>query len=293
MRPYLEIVRLAWPLALGMVNNAVMQFVDRAFLAAHSMEAFESVLPASALSWMFVGFFQSVTAYSGVFVAQYHGAGNGRMCGVCYRAATLIALCSGALVAALAPAANWIILKTAPSAELLEMERVYCGICMSGGFFVCAQMAAASYFTGRGRTGIVFWVNLGGNLLNIALDPFLIFGWCGMPALGIAGAAYATVLSMAAQWLVLAAFAFADMRREAGGEASEGAGRILLRVLRYGVPSGAYSVLNMLSFTVFVFVTEKVGSLECAVSNAVFTVNYLLSAPMEGGAVGAQTRGGQ
>ena len=34
--PYAEIVRLVWPLALGMVNNAVMQFVDRAYLAHSS-----------------------------------------------------------------------------------------------------------------------------------------------------------------------------------------------------------------------------------------------------------------
>ena len=276
-----------------MVNNAVMQFVDRAFLAGHSMEAFQSVLPAAALSWIFLGFFQAVAAYSGVFVAQYHGAKNPRMCGVSYGAATLIAFGSGALVAALAPVANWVLLKTAPSPELLAMERTYCGICLAGGFFVCAQMAAASYFTGRGRTRLVFWVNLGGNLLNVALDPFLIFGWCGLPELGIAGAAYATVASMAVQWLALAAFAFADIRRQREEEASETVGRLLLRILRYGVPSGAYSVLSMLSFTVFVFVTERVGSLEFAVSNAVFTVNYLLYAPMEGFAVGAQTLVGQ
>ena len=29
MKPYLDILKLVWPLALGMVNNAVMQFVDR------------------------------------------------------------------------------------------------------------------------------------------------------------------------------------------------------------------------------------------------------------------------
>jgi len=45
---------------MGMVNNAAMQFVDRAFLAKHSMAAFESVLPACTLSWVFVGFFQSI-----------------------------------------------------------------------------------------------------------------------------------------------------------------------------------------------------------------------------------------
>ena len=68
-RPYLDILKLVWPLALGMVNNAAMQFVDRAFLAAESMESRVAILPASTLAWVFMSFFQSVVGYSGVFVA--------------------------------------------------------------------------------------------------------------------------------------------------------------------------------------------------------------------------------
>ena len=296
LRPYLEIIRLAWPLALGMVNNAAMQFADRAFLAGYSMAAFEAVLPAATLAWVFVGFFQSVVAYSGVFVAQYHGAGNPAMCAASCRAAQAIALVSGALSLALVPAAGAILSATAPSAELLAMEREYCAICLAGGFFACGQMAFSAYFTGRGRTATVFWVNLAGNILNVALDPVLIFGCFGLPRLGIAGAAYATVSAMAAQWLALAVLASRDLRRENAKGAAPARSPVLSigwRILRYGVPSGAYSVLSMLSFTVFVFVTEKVGDLAFAVSNAVFTVNYLLYAPMEGFAIAAQTLVGQ
>lgn len=36
-----------------------------------------------------------------------------------------------------------------------------------------------------------------GALLNVVFDPFLIFGWCGLPALGIQGAALATVMAQA------------------------------------------------------------------------------------------------
>ena len=143
--------------------------------------------------------------------------------------------------------------------------------------------------TGRGKTSTVFWVNLFGNALNIALDPVLIFGWCGCPRLGIAGAAYATVFSMALQWMALV---LAARREKVGSPAAAeetGMRELVLRMLRFGVPAGCYNVLNCLSFTIFVFVTGGVGELELAVSNACFTVNYLLFAPMEGFSIGAST----
>jgi hypothetical protein len=77
---YAEVFRVTWPLALGMANNAVMQFVDRVFLARESTAALEAVLPASMLSLLFVGFAQTTVAYSGTFVAQYFGAGDRRGC---------------------------------------------------------------------------------------------------------------------------------------------------------------------------------------------------------------------
>ena len=74
--PYLDVFRLTWPIALGMANNALMQFVDRVFLSQESTASLEAVLPASVLAGVFVCFFQSVVAYSGTFVAQYFGAGS-------------------------------------------------------------------------------------------------------------------------------------------------------------------------------------------------------------------------
>ena len=151
------------------------------------------------------------------------------------------------------------------------------------------HMAVSSYFTGRGRTRIVFWVNLIGNLFNATLDPLLIFGMWGLPRLGIAGAAYATVAATALQWVVLSVAA-----RRAGGSI-DGVKFMPLagRILRFGVPSGAYTVLNMLSFTIFVFVTGRAGDVAFAVSNACFSVNYMLFAPMEGFAIGAAILVGQ
>ena len=289
MTSYLSILKLVWPLALGMINNAVMQFVDRAYLARDSMAALEAVLPAGVLAWIFMGFLQAVVGYSGVFVAQYHGAGDKAMCRACYRAALGIAGVAGLLMLPLLPAGRWILSATAPSPELFALERSYYDVIAGGGVFVYVQMAASSYFTGRGLTRIVFWVNLAGNLLNIALDPFLIFGWCGVPRLGIVGAATATVFAVAVQAVVLVVAA----RRHAPAERVACSRDLVWRILRFGIPSGLYEILNMTAFAVFVFVTGGVGDVALAASNACFSVNYLLFAPMMGFALGAQTLVGQ
>ena len=290
MKPYLDILKLVWPLALGMVNNAVMQFVDRAYLAQVSEDALGAVLPASVLAWIFMGFFQSVVGYSGVFVAQYHGAKDPAKCRGCYHAAVLIALVSGLLMLPLWPLGSAIISCTAPNAVIGGLERTYFDILILGGIFVFGQMAASSFFTGRGRTRVVYLVNLLGNLANVIADPFLIFGWCGLPALGVAGAAYVTVACTALQCVVMMLLAH---REERGCVEFAAVLSLTGRILRYGVPSGLYEFLNMASFTVFVFVTEGVGALELAASNACFTINYLLFAPMTGFAIGVQTLVGQ
>ena len=284
-KPYVEIVRLVWPLALGMVNNAVMQFVDRAYLAHSSLAALEAVLPAGMLMWIFAGFFQSVVGYSSVLVGVGHGASDHEQCRDVYRAAKFVAFASALLSLPLVPLGRHLLALAAPGPQALALERDYFTITMAGSFAVYLQMAAAAYFTGRGRTRLVFWVNLAGNALNVVLDPVLIFvcGW------GIAGAAAATVASMFAQAVALGFAAEREMRREGAPTSFAGVRRQVGRMLRFGVPSGAYTVLNILSFTIFVFVTGGVGELELAASNACFTVNYLLFAPMEGFSIGAST----
>ncbi len=293
---YREIFKLAWPLALGMANNALMQFVDRVFLARESASSLEAALPASILAYLFIGFFQNIVAYSGIFVAQFHGAGNERGCAQSCRAGLALALASTIFLVALIPVGNAIFDWCGHAPAVLAREKSYYSIVMAGGMLLCGSMALQGYFTGLGLTRVVFWVNLAGNLLNIALDPLLIFGCEPFPAMGIAGAAVATVFSQFVQFAALGLLAWRRLRAMPGTAAAmpeTAFGALLVRVLRFGLPAGIYSLLNLLSFTAFVFVTGKVGDMEFAVSNAAFTVNYLLFAPIEGFSIGAGTLVGQ
>lgn len=54
----------------------------------------------------------------------------------------------------------------------------------------------------RGNMRVPMIAQVVGALLNILLDPLLIFGWHFVPALGIAGAAYATVIGQLAAALI-------------------------------------------------------------------------------------------
>ena len=301
---YRDVYRLVWPLALGMANNAIMQFADRVFLSSESTASLEAVLPASMLALLFVGFFQSVIVYSGTFVAQYYGAGIEGGCRTSYKAALLLSAVFGAVLMGMVPVGNCVFDLVGHSAEVVEREKTYYSIVVFGGFATCGMMAANGYFTGKGRTRLVFWVNLLGNALNILFDYLFIFGfdaglpWLRLAPCGIAGAAWATVISQVAQMLVLNAFALKELAGGKGRPPPAGARQDSLReltakILRYGIPSGVQSMLNILSFVIFVFLTGKVGDLAFAVSNAAFAVNYLLIAPIEGIAVGAGVLVGQ
>lgn len=67
-------------------------------------------------------------------------------------------------------------------------------------------------FTGWGDTRVALWVNLLAIVVNLGLDPFLIFGWWIFPKLGIAGAALATAVGYGCGGLLALGLAFSGRR---------------------------------------------------------------------------------
>ena len=82
-------------------------------------------------------------------------------------------------------------------AETVEGGIVYTSICciLSLGIFV--EILGERLLQSTGRTFHTMISQSVGAIVNIVLDPILIFGWFGLPAMGIAGAALATVIG---QW---------------------------------------------------------------------------------------------
>jgi len=76
----------------------------------------------------------------------------------------------------------------------LEMALEYMNVIMAGTVFFILQMTLNAMLTARGETRVFRNVLIAGFFLNIGLDPWFLYGGAGVPAMGIAGIALATVV---------------------------------------------------------------------------------------------------
>ena len=116
-----------------------------------------------------------------------------------------------------------------------------------------------SYFTGIGRTRYVMVADV--LAINIPLTYLLVFGAGPVPALGIAGAAWAIVASSVTAVAVFAGFYF---RREHRMHFAVAASLhldsgILRRWMRLGVPAGVEQFLNVAAFNLFLLMFQSYG----------------------------------
>jgi putative MATE family efflux protein len=70
----------------------------------------------------------------------------------------------------------------------------YLRIVTIASLFLYMQVCAERLLQSTGMTHLSMWTQIAGAVTNIVLDPFFIYGWLGLPAMGTAGAALATVI---------------------------------------------------------------------------------------------------
>lgn len=93
--------------------------------------------------------------------------------------------------------------------ETVEGGIAYTSICCVLTLGCFAQMLGERLLQSSGRTVYTMISQSTGAVINIILDPIFIHGWLGLPALGVAGAAIATVIG---QWIAAGMCLFFNLR---------------------------------------------------------------------------------
>ena len=83
-------------------------------------------------------------------------------------------------------------------ADIIALGFRYTAIVTTCSFGLMIQTLVERLLSATGRTNGSMIVLITGAVTNLILDPILIFGWLGLPAMGMAGAAIATVIGQCA-----------------------------------------------------------------------------------------------
>lgn len=193
------VASVSFPLMVSMLVQSLYNIVDGIYVSRIS----ENALAATSLAYPVQMLMIAVSVGTGVGVNSFlartlgkkqydqvnHSATNGLF---------LAAACSLAFMTLGLTCAPAFLRLFTDDSGILEMGIQYLRICLifSQGIFVATT--GERLLQATGRTMLSMSAQILGAAANIVLDPILIFGWFGLPQLGVAGAAYATV---AGQWM--------------------------------------------------------------------------------------------
>ena len=281
---YREVLVIAIPLILSTATWSIQHFVDRMFLTWYSPEAIAAAMPAGMLNFSMVSIFMGTAGYVTTFVAQYYGARQFHRIGPALWQGVYISLFGGLLILCAIPFAESFFSLVGHSPLVQQNEVAYFEILCLGGGAYAASYALSGFFSGRGKTWPVLWVNVATTVVNLVLDYALIFGHWGFPELGIRGAGIATVVagifSLLMFFALLCSGSNNDTFHTIKGWRLER--DLFVRLLRYGFPSGVQFFLEMAGFTAFVLLVGRLGIASLAATNIAFNINTLAFMPMIG-----------
>ena len=210
---YRRLVRLALPLILQNLITTSLGFVDTFMVGLLGSSELSAVTAANTPIFLVQVIIFGLLSGQSVLVSQYWGKGDQGAINRCSGVALYFGLSITALVAlTLLLFPRGVMSLVTDNALLVELGAPYVRIVGVSYVF----NAASSVYIGMQRSTenplmgmVVFAISM---LLNTFLNYVFIFGKLGAPALGVTGAALATLLSRITEFAIVAVYALRDRR---------------------------------------------------------------------------------
>lgn len=268
-----------------------MVFTDRLFMSYIDAAHIAAALGGGVAAFFCFSLFMGLITYGNALVAQYFGAGELAKCPLVVTQGVLIVLGSAPVLLVMAYFGGNAFDLIGHDATQVPLEKTYFSILMAGSVFTLLKACLACYFSGIGRTRVVMVADVLAAGLNIPLSWVLIFGKFGFPQLGIAGAAWGTIV---ATLFAIGVFLYfylsqAHQRQFHVGRSLRFDRGIMRRYLRLGLPSGLETFMNISSFNMFLLLFQSYGVVQGAAMAIVFNWDMFSFIPMIGLSIGVMS----
>ena len=187
---------MAIPMMISMLVQAMYNVVDSVFVSRISENAFNAVGLAFPLQSLMIAVGAGTAVGINALLSRSLGEKKQDMADRAAGTGIFLSLCSAVVFALIGIFLSRPFFmaqaKTVP--EIVEMGTAYTRICLGLSVGLFCQFCFERLLQSTGRTMLSMVTQLIGAIINIILDPVFIFGLCGMPKMGVTGAAVATVL---------------------------------------------------------------------------------------------------
>jgi putative MATE family efflux protein len=277
------LIGMAAPIAAGTILQSAYALVNAYWLGKAGTTALAAPGAASPFQFIAVAFGMGFANAGTALVAQYTGA---RQYERAERAAaqTILVLCS-LITAAVAPmlafAPDLLRLFQVPE-EAMPGATAYLRIILAGLPISAFTMAYGGVLRAVGDTVTVIVILAIANLANAAIDPFLIFGWVGLPKMGVKGAALGTVICQTGAALAC----YACLRRGRSGLHIKRADwkpdrPLIWKTLTVGLPAAVAGSSTSVGFALQQSMVNTLGIVVMAAYTIGFRVIHVLDVPVQ------------
>lgn len=154
-------------------------------------------------------------------------------------------------------------------------------LCLSFGQLL--QMCLEKIFQGAGKMLITMFLMASGCIINIILDPIMIFGLFGFPALGIKGAAYATVIGqISGMLLYIMIYPFTDLGLSIHLRYAKFDKELAKRIYGVSIPSSLMLAMPSVLTGILNAILVKLGQVYVAILGLYFKLQTFVNMPANG-----------